>query len=115
MTTVDLPWKRPPLTGNDRGHTRFSPFRRVKAEALVMIRAAHLDPIGAACVTLHWRIPDRRRRDADNLGPTLKACQDALVEAGVLPDDSWQHVPAATCRIHPPDGTPARMWLELTT
>jgi hypothetical protein len=31
-----------------------------------------------------------------------------------LPDDSWVHVPAATCRIHPPNGEPAAMWLELT-
>ncbi len=114
VTAIPLPWVRPPLTGNDRGHTRYSPFVRVKGEALVAIRAARVEPRATAGVTLHWLIPDRRRRDADNLAPTLKACGDALVAAGVLPDDGWQHVPIAACRIHPPDGTPARMWLELT-
>jgi crossover junction endodeoxyribonuclease RusA len=64
-------------------------------------------------VTLHFRPRDRRRRDADGLFPTLKVCQDALVLEGVLIDDSWASVPAATCRIHPPAGEPA-VWLELT-
>lgn len=110
---IALPWPKPPLTGNDRGHTRFSPFARIKAEAVVMIRAARVEPMERAEVTLHWLIPDRRRRDADNMAPTLKACQDALVAAGVLPDDGWEHVPLASCRIHPPDGSPARMWLTI--
>lgn len=55
----------------------------------------------------------RHRRDADGLFPTLKVCQDALVTEGILPDDSWVHVPAATCRIHEPEGGEARMVLEL--
>ena len=113
MTRVDLPWKRPPLTGNDRGHTRWSPFKTVKAQAHGSILAAHPPPTERAEVTLHWLIPDKRRRDADNLAPTLKACLDALVLAEVLPDDGWQHVPFAGCRIHPPDGSPARMWLTI--
>ena len=87
---------------------------RVKGEALAAIRAARVEPVERAEITLHWLIPDRRVRDADNLFPTLKACQDALVTAGILHRDHWQHVPAATCRIHPPDGAPARMWLTLT-
>ena len=114
MIVIPLPWVRPPLTGNDRGHTRYSPFVRVKGEAAAAIRAAKVEPVERAEITLHWLIPDRRVRDADNLFPTLKACQDALVTAGILHRDHWQHVPAATCRIHPPDGTPARMWLTLT-
>lgn len=113
MIVVPLPWARPPLSGNDRGHTRYSPFTRVKGEAQVAIRAAKLRPVVGANVTLVWLIPDRRRRDADNMAATLKACQDALVAEGVLPDDSWVHVPRASCRIEPPDGGPARLWLEL--
>lgn len=118
MTTVPLPWQRPPLTGN---RTRGNPqarAREVKAAleaARCAIRAAHLEPVAAADVTLHLRMPDRRRRDADGLFPTLKACIDALVLEGVLPDDSWRYVPRATCAIHPPDGRPAAMWLEVAT
>ena len=52
--------------------------------------------------------------DADNLAPTYKACQDALVDAGILPGDWWAHVPEARQHIHPPvAGRTAAMWLEI--
>lgn len=113
---IDLPWAKPPLGGNDRGHTRYSPFTRVKAEAVLAIRAAKVKPVyGPVVITLHWQIPDRIHRDSDNLAPTYKACQDALVAVGVLAADWWQHVPEARMRIHPPttDRT-AAMWLEVS-
>lgn len=115
MTSIPLPWLRPPLTGNDRGHTRWSPFVRVKQEAVMAIRAAKVKPVaGPVVVTLHWQIPDRIHRDADNLAPTYKACQDALVDAGVLPGDWWAHVPEARQRIHPPvKGRPGLLWLTV--
>jgi hypothetical protein len=116
---VPLPWSKPPLTGN---RTRGNPYARAnevkaaKEQACVAIaHAVTGDPIVGADVTLHFRPSTRQRRDADGLFPTLKVCQDALVIQGVLPDDSWVHVPAASCRIHPPTGgEPAAMWLELT-
>jgi hypothetical protein len=117
MTIIPLPWSRPPLTGN---RVRGNPYARaneVKAAKRVAVRAItdrNPDPLIGAEVTLHFRPATRHRRDADGLAPTLKVCLDAIVECGVLPDDSWVHVPAATCRIHPPNGEPAAMWLELT-
>jgi crossover junction endodeoxyribonuclease RusA len=117
VTTIPLPWSKPPLTGN---RTRGNPYARAnevkaaKIEAGAAIRHAKAQPMVGAEVTLHFRPKDRRRRDADGLAPTLKVCLDALVLHHVLPDDSWVHVPAATCRIHPPNGQPAAMWLELT-
>ena len=115
MIRIDLPWPRPPLTGNDRGHTRFrsSTVSQTLGEARMAVRRAKVKPIVGANVTLHWRIPNRGRRDSDNLGPTLKECLDALVQEGVLPDDSWIHVPRSGNEIHPPNGEPAAMWLEL--
>jgi hypothetical protein len=119
MTHIPLPWPKPPLTGN---RVRGNPYARAKEVATAKedarwaIRSAMLHglcPMAGAEVTLHLRQKDRRRRDADGLAPTLKVCLDALVLEGVLPDDSWVHVPAATCRIHPPDGTPAAMWMTL--
>lgn len=114
---IDLPWTKPPLTGN---RTRGNPYARAnevklaKTLACIVIGAASVPPLAGAEVTLHFRPKDKRRRDADGLAPTLKVCLDALVAEGVLPDDSWVHVPAATCRIHPPiTGEPASMWLEL--
>jgi crossover junction endodeoxyribonuclease RusA len=119
MTTIPLPWSKPPLTGNrTRGnpYARANEVKQAKAEAAKAVRDANPQPIVGAEVSLVFRPKDRRRRDADGLAPTLKVCLDALVAEGILPDDSWVHVPAATCRINPPGqhGVPAAMWLELT-
>jgi crossover junction endodeoxyribonuclease RusA len=117
---VRLPWVKPPLTGN---RTRGNPYARAAevknaGEAAEWVIRNGIDsgtcrPIVGAEVTLHYRPKDKRRRDADGMFPTLKACLDALVRCGVLPDDSWVCVPAATCRIHPPLSD-VEMWLELT-
>lgn len=114
---VPLPWTNPPLSGNrTRGnpHARANEVKAAKDAAYLAIRAAKVQPIVGANITLHLRVADKRRRDADNLAPTLKAVQDALVLAEVLPDDSWVSVPRASCEIHPPNGEPAAMWLELS-
>jgi Holliday junction resolvase RusA-like endonuclease len=117
VTVIPLPWSKPPLTGN---RTRGNPYARANevkaalAQAISAVTDADLEPIVAADVALHFMPKTRQRRDADGMFPTLKVCQDALVKCGVLPDDSWVHVPAATCRIHEPDGEPAATWLELT-
>ena len=114
---IDLPWTKPPLTGNrTRGnpHARAKEVREAYWEARTAVEDAKVTPIVGAEVTLHFRPKDKRRRDADGMFPTLKVCQDALVHDGVLPDDSWVHVPSATCRIHPPNGQPAALWLELS-
>lgn len=38
--------------------------------------------------------PDKRKRDLDNFHPTtFKAVCDALVDAGVIPDDNSYHIP----------------------
>lgn len=123
MIIIPLPWPKPPLTGN---RTRGNPYARAKeveqakGEAVMAVRAANPMPVLVADVTLHYYLPDRRRRDADGMFPTLKVCLDALVTCAVLPDDSWTHVPAATCRIHGPDRglhllhLAATVYLELT-
>ena len=36
--------------------------------------------------------PDKRRRDVENLAPSVKAMTDGITSAGVLPDDSDEHV-----------------------
>jgi hypothetical protein len=113
---IALPWNRPPLSQNDRDERARGGARKIadaKAQACAAVRAAHLTPIVGAEVTLHYRVPDRRRRDADNLAVVLKVVQDALVIEGVLPRDDWVHVPRSGCVIHPPNGQPAAMWLEL--
>jgi len=118
VSTIALPWATPPLTGN---RTRGNPYARAKevetakADAITAIRAARVKPVERAEITLHYRPATWHRRDADGMFPTLKVAQDALVAAGALThDDSARYVPAATCRIHPPNGEPAAMWLTLS-
>ena len=116
MTTIPLPWTVPPLTGNrDRAnvHAYAAKVRATKDEAVTAIRAANVTPMTGANITLHLRAATKRRRDADNLGPTLKVVQDALVLEGVLPDDSWVHVPKSACHIHPPSDEGPAMWVTL--
>jgi Holliday junction resolvase RusA-like endonuclease len=112
---IPLPWTTPPVSQNDRQHhhVKAKAVAQALTEARLAIRASAIQPIVGAGITLHYRVPDNRRRDADNLAATLKVVQDALVKEGVLPDDSWVCVPSATCRIHAPGDEPA-MWVELT-
>jgi crossover junction endodeoxyribonuclease RusA len=86
----------------------------MKAEAGWAIRAADVTPIVGANITLHYRPKDRRRRDADGLFPVLKCVTDALVDQGVIPEDSWVTVPRAACHIHAPSSEGPAMWVELS-
>lgn len=113
---IPLPWAKPPISQNDRDERAKGGARKIKtalSEARMAVRSAQLTPIVGAVVTLHYRVPDYRRRDADNLSVVLKICQDALVQEGVIPRDDWVHVPSSGCHIHPPDGESA-LWLALT-
>jgi hypothetical protein len=120
MTSIALPWTRPPLTKNDtRRQGNHHAMRRKWADALAearcAIRAANPEPLEQAVVILHWRQPDRRRRDGDGADLTKSACLDALVLEGVLPDDSWAHVVHSGVTCHAPTkGQPAAMWLSIS-
>jgi crossover junction endodeoxyribonuclease RusA len=113
---IDLPWTSPPVSQNDRQHhhAKAKAVALALAEARMAIRAARVDPIVGAVVTLHYRAPDHRRRDADNLAVVLKVVQDALVAEEVLPRDDWVHVPSSGQQIHPPTDEGPALWVELT-
>lgn len=119
-TVITIPltvWTKPPISQNDRDERKRGGARKIaeaKEVARLCIRKAKVRPIVGAVVTLHYRVPDKRRRDADNLSVVLKICQDALVDEGVIPRDDWVHVPRSGCEIHPPNGEPPALWLELS-
>lgn len=56
---------------------------------------------GRVHITVELRFPDNRRRDAANYYPTIKACVDGIVEAGLIVDDSDKYVDALTIRRGP--------------
>lgn len=115
---IQLPWTRPPVSNNQRPGNWAQGSRAratAKDEARWAIRAqkvAAMDEPVEVCI--HWRIPDNRLRDADNLGLTLKVSLDAAVAEGILPADDWTVVRRTAQEIHPPiRGVAASMWLEI--
>ena len=102
MITYDIP-RALLLTSNQRQHwaTKAKITRELRRIAFWYGRA-HLDQAPDAfpvrcVVTINYR--DRRRRDAANLAPTVKAIVDGLVDAGILPDDSTEYLSGADPRI----------------
>ncbi|MBW0088259.1 hypothetical protein I4I73_03390 [Pseudonocardia sp. KRD-184] len=127
LVRLDLPYKRPPaaLVGNSRAHwrRRSADTKQVRADVLRLAQAAGLHrldrPVEHVTVTLTWAPGDRRRRDADNLWPLLKACCDALargrqdwVGLDLVPDDTPTWMEKRAPRIEPPP-TAAGMWLDV--
>lgn len=94
--TVKLPPGTPLLNVNKiRGHwsKNFATVRNLRRAANLLasnqripknLRKVHIR--GIYCP------PDHRRRDSSNWFPTLKACVDGLVDAGVIHDDSDKYV-----------------------
>ena len=63
-----------------------------EAMALVLEQGAPPEPIQKAHITITWVAKDKRRRDIDNLFSSMKAYIDGLVHAGLIADDSADHV-----------------------
>lgn len=88
--TQRFDWITPPLTENQRLHWR-ARARVVKdVRAAGRLAFARMRGHRHVEVTLVWVVADRRRRDEDNITPTLKALCDGMVDAGVVPDDTPQ-------------------------
>lgn len=116
MTRIALPWPAPPLTKNAvrRMHYRTEAKERKAIMETVALLARDTAKHSEAVVVLHWRMADRRRRDGDGAAPTLAACIDGLVQAGVLPDDSWQFVRHSGITCHDPEpDQPGALWLAI--
>jgi Holliday junction resolvase RusA-like endonuclease len=112
--TIRLPWTNVPLSANGREHWRAkakttAEIRRtvVKLVALTEFTADRIPVCLPACeVWLDYWPRDKRRRDADNLFPTLKAACDGLVTAHVVADDTPELMRKHMPRIFAPDGDP---------
>lgn len=103
--TVDIPsamW----LSSNHRHHWRAKASRTAEIRLLARYAARDLAPVAwPANCDVSVGLPTARRFDPHNSAPSLKACLDGIVDAGVLPDDSSDHIPATTFR-RDPEPTP---------
>ena len=119
VTTVALPFESPPasLRGNARTHwrRRSADTKAVRTAVAALVRGTPFaagGPYEHLTVTLTWAPGDRRRRDADNLYPLLKAACDALargprqdwVGLELVPDDTPRWM-TKYCEIQGPDVT----------
>lgn len=98
---LDMPWVRPPLNLNDRMHwaAKARLTAEIRRDAGLIMRSAKIPPLSYATVGLDWIVPDQRRRDTDNPVLTLKPCADAMVDVGILVDDTPEFVSKRETRI----------------
>lgn len=101
-TTLTLNYPRPPLTANQRLHWRKKADLTRQLRETVAWLARPIPFLHRIDVTLTWVVNDRRRRDVDNVVPTLKAICDGLVDVDIVPDDTPQfmtkHMPVIEYR-----------------
>lgn len=114
MTTYPLDWQAPPLTENQRLHYALKARVTKDVRLTGRLLTARLGPQPRVEVTLVWIVPDHRRRDEDNIVPTLKALCDGIVDAGVVPDDTPRWMVKNMPRILVVPGATPRMELEVT-
>ena len=109
---LTLPWKKPPLSLNDRMDWRPKSVwtKTLRQTAWALAKQAKIPPLGACEVVLLYVPRDRRRRDEDNLTATLKPLADGLVDAGVVVDDTPTYM-GKRCRIADPDSKDPRLML----
>jgi crossover junction endodeoxyribonuclease RusA len=100
-----LPWTTPPLSLNQRldRHKKARLTREIR-EAAFLLAKHHKVTKGCSKirVTLVYQPLDRRRRDAINLVPVLKAVEDGLVDARIVPDDTPVYLDPVMPQIHEP-------------
>ncbi|WP_439593921.1 hypothetical protein [Microbacterium sp.] len=88
---IYFPWEKNPLPmngsrGGHRAHAR--KVRDIRTITGYSIRKAGIPALGRCEAQLVWWIDIPRRRDRDNLGQLEKPMFDALVDAGVVTDDT---------------------------
>jgi len=100
-----------PLTSNQRLHHHVRAERTRNWRLRTAILARKLTPIQHAHVTYWLHATTKLRRDVGNFYPTIKACLDGIVDAGVLDDDSDAYVVGPDPR--PGEKSPGGLWIEL--
>lgn len=90
---IELPFTKP-MSLNDRmiWPVKQKITREWREAAQVLTKAAKVPPLGKCSVLLVYEPRDARTRDPLNLVQSLKAVEDGIVKAGVVPDDNPKYV-----------------------
>lgn len=98
-------WTKPPISDNSRLH--WTATHRIKQdvrrEVARLVAVAGIPPLGRCEVNVEYTPRDNRRRDTDNLGTFRKVVADAVVDAGVVPDDTPEFMSKPEPVIRPAD------------
>jgi Holliday junction resolvase RusA-like endonuclease len=91
---------------------RHRTFQTLKTAAWAMLKNARVPRLDRVTICAVYDPPDNRRRDPDNL--VVKPFVDAVVAAGILPDDDKRHVAWAHFEISEDIRRPSRVRLIIT-
>lgn len=112
---IELPITKP-LSLNHRTHymVRAKKTHDIRAAAGELLQLMEVPPLDHLRATVVYSPRDSRVRDPINLIPTLKPCEDALKDCGVVPDDNPQYVESLMPSILPKneDGR-GYLWFEI--
>ena len=87
------------IAASKSGHGNRNAYSRMKKEVMgkiyIAIKAKDIKPMKSAHIEIQWH-ERNKRRDADNISAGKKFICDALVEAGVLKNDTWKYIDGFT-------------------
>lgn len=117
--TLELPFTTPLSLNQSHGkwimrHLAVKPWREA---AKTLAQAAKVPACKRITIQLMYTPRDDRPRDPLNLVASLKACEDGLVDAGVIPDDSNRYHTSVMPQITqkgPVRDNGNRLWLVVT-
>ena len=126
---IELPWSKPPLSMNDASPaSRGAVYGRAAAkreiqETLHLLGRGLRMPEGKRylLVQMNYRVPDRRRRDTDNVTASSKPLMDALAGGskripglGIVKDDTPYFMGKPEPILWPPErGKQGKLWVDL--
>lgn len=126
---IELPWSKPPLSMNDASPaSRGAVYGRAAAkreiqETLHLLGRGLRMPEGKRylLVQMNYRVPDRRRRDTDNVTASSKPLMDALAGGskripglGIVEDDTPYFMGKPEPILWPPEwGKQGKLWVDL--
>ena len=119
MDHIDVPlsYTTPPLNANQRLHwaKKAKITREIRHEVCWRLKALRLPPAKRIACELHYVPKANRRRDIDNLVPTLKVACDGVVDSGLVLDDTPEFMHKSMPVIHRAvKDADRRLWLRIT-